>query len=71
MTISKFNFLILQKPPGIPAMYICSLVCFWRRARFVIEWHNYGYTILECNKSNKIICLIAKVYEYIYGHSSH
>ncbi len=71
LTIPRFNFLILQNPPGIPAIYICSIVCFIRRATFVLDWHNYGYTILECNGRNKLICFIAKLYEHLYGHSSH
>jgi beta-1,4-mannosyltransferase len=70
-TIPNFKFLILQNPPGIPAMYICSLVCFMRRAKFIIDWHNYGYTILECNKRNRLICKLARAYEYLYAHSSH
>ena len=71
LTIPHFKFLILQNPPGIPAIYICSIVCFIRRSIFVLDWHNYGYTILECNGRNKLICLAAKMYEFIYGHSAH
>jgi beta-1,4-mannosyltransferase len=71
LTIPRYKFLILQNPPGIPAMYICAVVCFLRRAKFIIDWHNYGYTILQCNNRNRIICLIAKAYEYLYAHSSH
>jgi beta-1,4-mannosyltransferase len=71
MTIPKFNFLILQNPPGIPAIYICSIICFIRRGIFVLDWHNYGYTILQCNGRNRLICYIAKLYEKLYGHSSH
>ena len=36
-----------------------------------LDWHNYGYTILQCNGRNKLICYIAKLYEHLYGHSSH
>lgn len=69
--IPKPDFLILQNPPGIPAIYICSIVCFLRRSKFVIDWHNYGYTILEVNRRNKLLCFIAKLYEKLYGKSSH
>lgn len=69
--ISRPNFLILQNPPGIPAMYICAVVCFIRRSKFIIDWHNYGYTILQVNGRNKIISYIAKVYEMLYGKSAH
>jgi beta-1,4-mannosyltransferase len=69
--IPKFEFLILQNPPGIPAMYISSVACFFRRAKFVIDWHNYGYSILKVNKRNKIICYIAYLWEKYYGRSAH
>jgi beta-1,4-mannosyltransferase len=68
--ISRPEFLILQNPPGIPAMYICAVVCFLRRCKFIIDWHNYGYTILQVNGRNKIISLVAKIYEKIYGKCS-
>ena len=59
--IPRPKFLILQNPPGIPAIYICSIICFMRRTTFIIDWHNYGYTILDVNKRNKIIVYIAKL----------
>lgn len=65
--IPRPNFLILQNPPGIPAIYICSIVCFIRRTTFIIDWHNYGYTILQVNGRNKYITYIAKIYEKLYG----
>jgi len=68
--IPRPKFLILQNPPGIPAIYICSIICFMRRTTFIIDWHNYGYTILDVNKRNKIIVYIAKLYEKFYGKCS-
>ena len=65
--IPRPNLMILQNPPGIPAIYIVRLVTFFRRSKFVIDWHNYGYTILQVNRRNKIIVNIAKLYEKIYG----
>lgn len=69
--IPKPEFLILQNPPGIPAIYICSVVCFLRRSKLVIDWHNYGYTILEVNKRNKIIVKLAKFYEKLYSQCGY
>lgn len=67
MTIPKPDFLILQNPPGIPAIFICLVVCFIRRTKFILDWHNYGYTILKVNKRNKIIVFVAYLYEKILG----
>jgi len=68
--IPKPKFLILQNPPGIPAIYIVRIITFFRRSKFVIDWHNYGYTILQVNKRNKLIVTIAKLYEKFYGSTA-
>jgi len=69
--IPRPDFLILQNPPGIPTIFICSIICFIRRSKFIIDWHNYGYTILQVNKRNKYMCLIAKLYEIFLAKASH
>ncbi len=69
--IPKPDFLILQNPPGIPSIFVCSIVCFIKRSKFIIDWHNYGYTILHVNKRNKIMCMIAKIYEILLSKTSH
>lgn len=38
--------ILLQTPPAIPTMAICWLAARWHRATLVIDWHNYGYTIM-------------------------
>ena len=61
--IPKPKFLILQNPPGIPSILICWLFCKIKRVIFIIDWHNYGYTILKVNNRNKLIIKIAYLYE--------
>ena len=69
--IPKFEFLILQNPPGIPSMFICWIVCKLRSAKFIIDWHNYGYTILKVNNRPNFIVKIAEKYEKFFGKKSH
>ncbi|KAJ0413644.1 glycosyl transferases group 1-domain-containing protein [Aspergillus carlsbadensis] len=40
------KWLLVQNPPSIPTLAIASLVCFFRQTKLVIDWHNFGYTIL-------------------------
>jgi len=42
----KFEFILIQNPPSIPTIPICWLVSKLRRIPLVIDWHNYGYSIL-------------------------
>ena len=39
--------LFLQNPPAIPSLAVCWLVSVIRNIKFIIDWHNYGYTILR------------------------
>ncbi|KAL4891142.1 glycosyl transferases group 1-domain-containing protein [Aspergillus ambiguus] len=40
------QWLLVQNPPSIPTLAIASLACFFRQTKLVIDWHNFGYTIL-------------------------
>lgn len=33
----------------------------------IVDWHNYGYTILQANKVNRNLCFIAQKYEQFLG----
>ena len=38
--------MLVQTPPSIPTLFIAQIVCFLRNTRLVIDWHNFGHTIL-------------------------
>ena len=47
LTFGKhYDYLLLQNPPAVPAMVVCWLYCLFSSTRFVVDWHNYGYSIL-------------------------
>jgi beta-1,4-mannosyltransferase len=46
MRMPRPNLLLMQNPPGFPMLHVAWVVARLRRARFVIDWHNLGYTIL-------------------------
>lgn len=37
---------VSQNPPGLPGIAVAWLVCTLRGSRLIIDWHNYGYTIM-------------------------
>lgn len=41
--------ILLQNPPGVPSMFACWLTARIRQAQFVIDWHNYTYSVLREN----------------------
>jgi len=43
------NFLYVcveQNPPSIPTLTVVRIACWLRQAAFVIDWHNFGFTLL-------------------------
>ncbi|XP_030069465.1 chitobiosyldiphosphodolichol beta-mannosyltransferase isoform X2 [Microcaecilia unicolor] len=62
------SYILLQNPPGLPSIAVTWLVCCIRRSNLIIDWHNYGYTIMSLThgKQHPIVHL-AKWYEKIFG----
>ncbi|KZZ95144.1 chitobiosyldiphosphodolichol beta-mannosyltransferase [Ascosphaera apis ARSEF 7405] len=42
----KCDFMIVQNPPSLPTLLISRIVCWATETRMVIDWHNFGFTIL-------------------------
>jgi beta-1,4-mannosyltransferase len=40
------RFMFVQNPPSIPTLAVAWLMCFLRNTELVIDWHNFGYSIL-------------------------
>ncbi|KAL8917511.1 MAG: hypothetical protein Q9208_007916 [Pyrenodesmia sp. 3 TL-2023] len=40
------RWLLVQNPPTIPTLLIAKIICFIRNTRLVIDWHNFGFSIL-------------------------
>ncbi|CEF64730.1 Chitobiosyldiphosphodolichol beta-mannosyltransferase [Strongyloides ratti] len=41
------TFILIQNPPGLPVMAVCYLVAKLKGAYFIIDWHNYTWSILD------------------------
>lgn len=80
--IRRPDIILAQNPPGIPTMFVCYIYCcLFKRCKFIIDWHNYTYTILSLSTSNddmstvtvnseRKIVKIAKWYESYFGRKS-
>uniref|UniRef100_A0A6B2L8L3 Beta-1,4-mannosyltransferase n=2 Tax=Arcella intermedia TaxID=1963864 RepID=A0A6B2L8L3_9EUKA len=67
MTIPRPDFILVQTPPAIPILHIAILVSWFRWCKLVIDWHNYGFTILQVSgKANWIVSLYY-FYESFFG----
>uniref|UniRef100_A0A8C7PNB3 Chitobiosyldiphosphodolichol beta-mannosyltransferase n=1 Tax=Oncorhynchus mykiss TaxID=8022 RepID=A0A8C7PNB3_ONCMY len=67
------SHILMQNPPGLPSIVVTWLVCGLRGSRFIIDWHNYGYTIMALSHGpDHPIVRLAQWYEQLFGRfSSH
>lgn len=40
------KWMLVQNPPSIPTLLLAQFICFVRNTKLIIDWHNFGYTIL-------------------------
>ncbi|CAH2306801.1 chitobiosyldiphosphodolichol beta-mannosyltransferase isoform X1 [Pelobates cultripes] len=65
------SYILLQNPPGLPSIAVTRLFCFLKKSQLIIDWHNYGYSILSLtNGPESPVVHIAKWYEHIFGRFS-
>ncbi|KAL5273829.1 ALG1 family protein [Megaselia abdita] len=68
LSIQRPQFLLVQNPPAVPTLFICYLYCKLMRTKFVIDWHNYSYSILALSANeNSLIVRLAKWIEKKFG----
>jgi beta-1,4-mannosyltransferase len=70
-SVKKADVVMMQNPPGIPALALCYLYCKVVKAKFIIDWHNYTWTIMALDMSpNSLIVRLAKSIESFFGRQS-
>jgi len=71
LRLQRPSHVLIQNPPTIPTFPITWLVCLVRNSKFVIDWHNYGYTILGLNVGQgHWLCWLSKRIEEYFGAKS-
>ncbi|OAA66512.1 beta-mannosyltransferase [Niveomyces insectorum RCEF 264] len=62
------RWLLVQNPPSIPTLAVASLVAAVRNTRLLIDWHNYGWSILAGTRgAAHPFVAVAKTYEAVFG----
>ncbi|KAK9820133.1 hypothetical protein WJX72_006458 [[Myrmecia] bisecta] len=63
--------ILLQVPPAIPIMALCWLAARWHRAAFVIDWHNFGFTLMRLSMGRRhVLVRLAERFERFWGRRS-
>lgn len=68
LRLPKPDFILVQNPPAIPTLLIALIAARVRSARLVIDWHNFGFSMLaiQVNRKNPLLRL-ARWYEQTLG----
>lgn len=57
--------MLVQNPPSIPTLLVAGAVCWLRGTSLVLDWHNFGYTILALKLGEKHpLVRISYIYEF-------
>eukprot|EP00890_Picochlorum_soloecismus_P004693 jgi/Picsp_1/5224/NSC_02587-R1_beta- -mannosyltransferase len=67
------DVILLQIPPAIPTMLVCSIAAKIRGARLVYDWHNFAHTIMAISGlgEHHPLVRVARGYEKAFARSSH
>ncbi|KAL9654055.1 hypothetical protein ABK040_011599 [Willaertia magna] len=61
------KILLIQTPPAIPTLFLIWFLLklkLIKLDKYIIDWHNYGYSILNLNKKFKPLVGLAKYLEF-------
>jgi beta-1,4-mannosyltransferase len=68
---SSASYILLQNPPAIPTLIVAKIVGKLRGVRVVIDWHNFGWSILKLKLREHPIVYFCKIYEMVLGRGAH
>lgn len=53
----------------MPLLSICIAIKWFKcgKTKLIIDWHNYGYSIMRVNRVNSCLVFMAKLYETYLG----
>ncbi|CAG9333818.1 unnamed protein product [Blepharisma stoltei] len=70
LTIKNAKFILIQNPPSIPTIFLALLGSWLKNIPLCIDWHNYGFSLLQIAKKSSKIVKIAYAYEKVLGKFS-
>ncbi|XP_053606641.1 chitobiosyldiphosphodolichol beta-mannosyltransferase [Plodia interpunctella] len=67
----RCDYLLCQNPPAIPTLPVCRWYCLITRTKFVIDWHNYAYSIMALAlPPDHLLVKLSKFIERYFGQTS-
>lgn len=68
----RCDYLLCQNPPAVPTLPVCRFYSLITQSKFIIDWHNYAYTIMGLSlPAGHPLLRLATAIERFFGASSH
>ncbi|CAI6334950.1 unnamed protein product [Periconia digitata] len=62
------RYMLVQNPPSIPTLAVATVVAFFRKTELIIDWHNFGYSILALKLGDRHpLVKISALYENLFA----
>ncbi|KAI6783433.1 Chitobiosyldiphosphodolichol beta-mannosyltransferase-like protein [Emericellopsis cladophorae] len=61
------QWIIIQNPPSIPTFHVAMFVAWVRGSKVIVDWHNYGHTLLSTTLLLRPLVPIYRWYEKGFG----
>ncbi|WKX99128.1 hypothetical protein Q1695_014196 [Nippostrongylus brasiliensis] len=65
------KLILMQNPPALPTMFVCWVVSRVKSAKFVIDWHNYMWSVIKDKSGIEQLTLPRLVEEEVEGKESN
>lgn len=69
--LPKFDLILAQNPPSMPTVPFCWLINMVKGKKFVIDWHNLGFSLLKVHHTSNFIAKIAEWLEFFFGRRAN
>lgn len=64
----RYSLILVQNPPSVPTLAVAWFAArFIHHAAYVIDWHNFGYTMMQVSHAPRILVNVAEAYERCFG----
>ncbi|XP_028052800.1 UDP-glycosyltransferase TURAN-like isoform X2 [Camellia sinensis] len=60
------NVFIVQNPPSVPTLVAVKWASWLRRSAFIVDWHNFGYTLLALSLGRSSV--FVAIYHWFEKH---
>lgn len=64
----RADAVLVQNPPGVPALLVAWICCRLRGSRFLIDWHNLGFSMLALKLGERhALVRFTRAWERVFG----